>query len=332
MRRSVGVARAGRPPGPSSRESAALRGGTGVLQVEGGALPRIRSLLPSLSRSDARVARTILDDPVLAVSSTAEALARRAYTSPSTVVRCCQRMGFEGYRQLQLMLARETQAGSLHHGDIADDDAVATVLLKVFHAAAQTLADSVRTVDPDRFGKAVDAIARARQVLFVGVGTSAPLAQDASYRFSTIGVSANAPADVHVQHVAARLLGTRDVCVAITHTGATRETVMTLRAARAAGAKTVVVTSFARSPIARSADIVLVSGGPEQSFRHEAMASRLAHLCLVDAIYVAVALRSKPAARRALNAAAEIIATHRYPRLQADSPPPAARGARRAAR
>lgn len=293
---------------PSRRPSASA--------FEGGVLPRIRSLMPSLSPSDARVARAVLDDPAGAVTATADALARRAKTSPSTVVRCCQRMGFRGYRHLQVTLAGEARAQPLHHGDIADADPMGTVLLKVFAAAAHTVAEGVRTVDHDRFEKAVTAIAGARQVLFVGVGTSAPLAQDAAYRFRTIGVQADAPPDVHVQHVASRLLRRGDVCVAITHTGATRETVMTLRAARDVGATTIAVTSFARSSISRYADMVLVSGGPEQSFRHEAMASRLAHLCLLDALYVAVAMRSQAAARRALNASAEVIASHRNPQRE----------------
>jgi DNA-binding MurR/RpiR family transcriptional regulator len=300
---------------------------------KGGVLPRIRSLVPSLSPSDTRVARTILDDPAGAVIATAEELARRAKTSPSTVVRCCQRMGFRGFRHLQFTLAGEARDEPLHHGDIADEDPTGMVLLKVFAAAAHTVAEGVRTVDHDRFEKAVKAIAGARQVLFVGVGTSAPLSQDAAYRFRTIGVQADAPADVHVQHVASRLLRRGDVCVAITHTGATRETVMTLRAAHDVGATTVAVTSFARSSISRFADIVLVSGGPEQSFRHEAMASRLAHLCLLDALYVAVAMRSQAAARRALNASTEVIASHRNPQpVERTRSPSTRRGAPKADR
>lgn len=237
-------------------------------------------------------------------------------------------MGYRGYRHLQVALAGEVRTLPLHHGNIADADPMGTVLLKVFAAAAHTVAEGVRTVDHARFEKAVNAIATARQVLFVGVGTSAPLAQDAAYRFRTIGVQADAPADVHVQHVAARLLRKGDVCVAITHTGATRETVMTLQSAQIVGATTIAVTSFARSSISKSADLVLVSGGPEQSFRHEAMASRLAHLCLLDALYVAVAMRSQAQARRALNASAEVIASHRSAR---PARPSGSRPARQAA-
>jgi RpiR family carbohydrate utilization transcriptional regulator len=284
----------------------------GEPMFERGAIPHIRSQLPALTPSDARVAQLILADPMGVTELSTSELARRARTSPSTVVRCCQRMGFDGFRHLRLALAREVRVDVLHHEGIADDDPEPAILAKVFAAAARTLTEGHTTIDPTAFTQAVADIRTARRVLFVGVGTSAPIAQDAAYRFATIGVVSDAPPDVHVQHVAARLLKRGDVCLAISHTGATRETVATVRAARDAGATTIAVTSFSRSPISRLADVVLIAGGPELSFRHEAMASRLAHLSLLDALYVAVAMRSHDAARTALDAATEVIATHRF--------------------
>jgi len=225
----------------------------------------------------------------------------------------CGRAAYEYIeRGVRLALAREVREDVLHHEGIADDDPEPTILAKVFASAARALAEGTSTIDATAFTRAVADIRHARRVLFVGVGTSAPIAQDAAYRFATIGVVSDAPPDVHVQHVAARLLSKDDVCVAISHTGATRETVATVRAARDAGATTIAVTSFSRSPISRLADVVLVAGGPELSFRHEAMASRLAHLSLLDALYVAVAMRFQESARTALDAATEVIATHRF--------------------
>lgn len=89
----------------------------------------------------------------------------------------------------------------------------------MFTSAAQVLEDSLFTVDVREFERAVSVLRWARRVLFVGVGTSAPLAQDAAYRFLTIGVHAEAPPDVHTQHVAARLLGSEDACFAVSHAG-----------------------------------------------------------------------------------------------------------------
>lgn len=302
------------------------------LSFERGAIPHIRSQIPALTPSDARVAQLILADPMGVIELSTSELARRARTSPSTVVRCCQRMGFEGFRHLRLALAREVRQDVLHHEGIADDDSEPAMLAKVFASAARALAEGASTIDPTAFTRAVADIRGARRVLFVGVGTSAPIAQDAAYRFATIGIVSDAPADVHVQHVAARLLNEGDVCIAVSHTGATRETVATVRAAHDAGATTIAVTSFSLSPISRLADVVLVTGGPELSFRHEAMASRLAHLSLLDALYVAVATRSQQSSRTALDAVTEVIATHRFAsgRIRRVAGP--GRGGRRAVR
>jgi RpiR family carbohydrate utilization transcriptional regulator len=293
---------------------AAREGIAGNAPTNGGALPYIRSLLPSLNAADQRVARAILDDPQAVVELSSNQLGARAATSGSTVVRCCQRMGFRGYQQLRMLLARETQADTataLHHGSIRETDASSVLVGKVFGSAARALMDATRTLDPGAFDRAVTAISTARRVVFVGVGTSASLAQDAAYRFLTIGIVTDAPPDIHVQHVTARLTDSLDVVLALSHTGATRDTLNTVLAAREAGATTIAVTSFERSPLTKIADIVLVAGGPELSFRREAMASRLVHLSVLDALYIAVALRHGTRAVEALDATAEVLASHR---------------------
>ena len=151
---------------------------------------------------------------------------------------------------------------------------------------------------------------RRRRVLFLGVGTSAPLCQDAAYRFAAIGVIDEAPADVHVQHVLARVLHRRDVCVTVSHTGSTRET-LEAGAAASAGATTVAITSFARSPLTELVDHVIVAGTREVAFQLEAMASRLAHLALLDALLVAVADRDEARSEAALELYTDVLGEHR---------------------
>lgn len=273
----------------------------------------ILAALPSLQPADARVARAILADPAAVVYSTVSEVAARAGTSASTVVRACQELGFRGFHDLKLALARDQGAATtVATRDIGEHDPPGDVLRKVLASDAEAIGGSLATVDEGAFVKAVDALSEARSVLFVGVGTSAPLAQDAAYRFLTIGIDARAPADVHVQHVAARLLGAGDVCFAISHTGSTRETVEEVTAAREAGATTIALSSFFRSPLTEVADIVLVAGGTEHSFRIEAMASRIGHLSVLDALFVAVALQRPERARQALEEVGRTLTEHRF--------------------
>ena len=115
----------------------------------------------------------------------------------------------------------------------------------------------------------------------------------------------------HVQHVVAQLLAPGDVCLAVSHTGSTQETLAAFRAAAAAGATAIALTSFVRSPITELADLVLVAGSQEITFRVEAVASRLAHLAVLDALLVAVALTTGQRAAEILDLTEQAIAEHR---------------------
>jgi RpiR family transcriptional regulator, carbohydrate utilization regulator len=275
-------------------------------------LAEVRSLLPSLQPSDARVARVILEEPDAVVYRSVSEVAEAAETSSATVVRCAQKLGFRGFHDLKLALARERATFEASQPDLdAAVDPRLAVLARVCATGAQTVRDAAALVEPQAFEATVSALSDAGRVLFIGVGTSAPLAQDAAYRFSAIGLHAEALADVHVQHFQARRLQAGDVCVAVSHTGSTRETLAATQAASEGGAETVAITSFARSPLTELVDHVILAGTREVSFHLEAMASRLAHLALLDALLVAVASRDEARAQAALEVYADMLGEHR---------------------
>jgi RpiR family carbohydrate utilization transcriptional regulator len=274
---------------------------------------RIRAHLPALQAADARVARAILEQPNVVIYKSASEVGELADTSSATVVRCAQKLGFKGFHNLKLALANELavfEQARAQEAPATGDPRVA-VLEQITRAGAESVRDAGALVDPEAFEAVVDAIASARRVIFLGVGTSAPLCQDAAYRFAAIGVVAEAPTDVHVQHVVARLAGDQDVCVVVSHTGSTRETLAAAAAAKEAGATTVAITSFANSPLTEQVHHVIVAGTRELALRLEAMASRLAHLALLDALLVAVAGKDETRSRAALELYTDVLGEHR---------------------
>lgn len=265
-----------------------------------------------LSPAEQRVAQAVAESPADVVQMSVSDLAAASRSSVGTVARFCQKLGLRGFHDLKLALARETAPNHRRLAeDVAPGDDAGQIARKVLSGSARALDEAVRAVDPAAVEAVADALLGARRVLFAAVGTSAPLAADAAYRLTTLGLDAVFPGDTHLQHVTARTLRPGDVCFAISHTGATRETIAALRTARAVGATTVVLTSFAGAPIADAADLVLVAGSSETAYRVEAMSSRLVHLALLDALYVTVALRHGPA-RDALAAAEDLLTEHRY--------------------
>lgn len=80
----------------------------------------------------------------------------------------------------------------------------------------------------------------------------------------------------------------RDLAVAISYSGMTRETVECARAARETGACVIAMTrAQLDSPLARQADYVLNVSASEPLLRSGAMASRMSQLVVIDMLYAA---------------------------------------------
>lgn len=264
-----------------------------------------------LSPAEQRVARSVLGEPLHVFEMSVTELAAFSETSVGTVVRFCQRLGLRGFQDLKMKLAREAipaEEQLLH--EVVASDGVGEVLTKVLAGTARALDEARAAVDPAALERIAERLMAARRIVFAAVGTSAPLAADISYRLTTIGLPATFPADVHVQHVTARMLGSADVLFAISHTGSTTETLAVTRAARDAGATTVALTSFLESPLTGMVEHLLVAGSRETAYRIEAMTSRLVHLAVLDALYVSIALRH-PESHDALAIAGDVLVEHR---------------------
>jgi DNA-binding MurR/RpiR family transcriptional regulator len=128
---------------------------------------------------------------------------------------------------------------------------------------------------------------------------------DAHNKFFRLGLNSVAQSDAHLQMMEAALLTSRDAVLAITHSGKTRDPVETLAVAQKAGAKTIAITSNPRSPITKHSDVVLLTSSRETAFRNEALASRLAQMSIVDALYTQIHIRNR---KRAVLAEKKIAA------------------------
>lgn len=273
----------------------------------------VRAASGSLPPAEARVAQALLSRGVDVVHSSVTEVAMAADTGVGTVVRACQSLGFQGFQAAKIALAQDLlPLDERAHTDVAEGDAPGQVLAKLADSSGDALRRAIASVSADALEQAVGLLAGARRVLCLGVGTSAPLAQDAAYRLATIGIDADAPTDVHVQHVRARLLTGDDVALAVSHTGATQETLGAVHGASEAGAAIIAITSFTTTPLTDLADVALVAGGREASYRVEAMASRLAHLLVIDTLFTSLILANPRRARPAQQRTADVLAEHRF--------------------
>jgi DNA-binding MurR/RpiR family transcriptional regulator len=194
--------------------------------------------------------------------------------------------------------------------DIRAADTIDDIIDKVAAVDSSAVEETAQQLDRVALKAAADAVARATRVDVYGIGASAIVGTDLQQKLHRIGVVSFAWNDPHIALTSATLLTRQDVAIGISHSGATAETIESLAVAHKRGATTVALTNFPLSPLALAADIVLTTAARETSLRSGATASRIAALTVVDCLYIAVAQRDLPRARKAVVASRRAVAGH----------------------
>ena len=278
-----------------------------------GCFVRIQGTYGSLRTAEQRVADFILKHPEELIYLTVTELAERTETSESTVVRLCQKIGYKGYQEFKIVLARDlVEPTNAIYDQIEPSDDLTSLKHKVFQANGQALQDTLEVLSEQDLARAIDAIAAARRVEIYGVGGSAPIALDAYHKCLKLGIPAIAISDSDMMAMSSSLLQGGTVALGISHTGASRDVCEALHNARGAGATTICITHRSTSPITKVSDIKLFTAAKETAFRSDAMSSRIAQLSIVDTIYVGVALKDYERATRTVARTRQATASKRY--------------------
>lgn len=273
-----------------------------------GVQAKIRSRLPNSSRGERRVAEYILANPSQVIYQSVTEVGAATETSEATVIRFCQALGYRGYHEFKVALAQDLVVPTASLTDeVRPDDDLASITGKLLTHNIQVLQDTMRVLDLAQLERAVDAVVRARKVEFYGVGASGITAADAKYKFMRIGKLCDAPADTNLQAMSARMLTPQDVALGISWSGSNKDTLHAVRMAKEAGARVIVVTNFARSPVTEVADLVLLTASRETPMQSGSLSSKIAQIFVLDLLFTGVVMQSLEYSRQANEKAAQAV-------------------------
>lgn len=273
----------------------------------------IRSHYPSLTPAEQRVADFILNDPGKVIYMSVTELAEKCDVGDGTVVRFAHDIGLSGYQELKLILSRDL-SNSFEYvlEDVSPEDSLEDIVRKITNRNLRAIADTTQLISIDSLNRAIEAIYKARRVEFYGVGASGFTALEAKYKFLRIGILCDALTDPHLQAMSASTLNSRDVAIGVSHSGATKDTVDSIKVAKNAGATTICITNFARSPITEFTDIVLLTASPEAPLASGAIRSIVSQLHVLDLLFTGVAMRLGKQALRYTEMTAQAVLNKLY--------------------
>ncbi len=255
---------------------------------------QVRMRLPSLTPLEGKVAADIRARKDIGEATPLREIAEKSAVSEAMVVKVAKKLGFAGFREFrQGLVDYDNSDTAALHAEISEDDTAGEIVQKVFRTAMQALEETFAILDLQAFDRSADYLAGARQRDFYGLGGSAQIARDVSHKFLRIGIRTSVIDDAHMMMMSAALLGPEDVAIAFSHSGTTAAVLDAAEMARRNGARTIAVTNYPESPLARMVDVVLCSTAQNSPLLGENATARIAQLNLLDALFVAVAQRDR---------------------------------------
>ncbi|SDF27321.1 DNA-binding transcriptional regulator, MurR/RpiR family, contains HTH and SIS domains [Fontibacillus panacisegetis] len=282
-------------------------------QGMGKTLLSIRSHLNGLTKTEQKVAKFILDNSQDIIYHSVTELAERADVGETTVLRFCRKLKFQGFQDFKLSLAQDlVKPSDRLYNEVTEEDDASTVKQKVVSMHISSLEQTSELVNHEQLEKAISVLHDAECIHFFGVGSSGLTALQAAHSFSRIGKRTMARSDTHFQAMAASLMGPNEVAVGISISGSTKDTIDNLSLAKKAGAKIVVITSNARSPITKIADIVLLMVARENPLQGSSLSAKVSQLVLIDILNVGVTFKMKEDALKVREVTAKAITDKLY--------------------
>jgi DNA-binding MurR/RpiR family transcriptional regulator len=257
---------------------------------------------PSLSPQLQLAARHVLDRPDDVALMSMRGLAANAGVHPTTMVRLARRFDFQSFNDFRRLFQKRLRGHPSDYARRARDlqkhaggaqDLVAAVMEK----GLANLRQSFEVNGAERFQRAVENIIAGRRVYMAGLRSCYPVAFYFHYIYRVFrdnGVLLHGQGGTFSDEL--RNFTAADVVVAISFEPYSKETVAAVEFARARGGSAVALTDSLISPLARSADSVLLIENESPSFFHSVAPAMSA----VEALVALMVADGGPAALKAI--------------------------------
>ncbi|MFC6440897.1 MurR/RpiR family transcriptional regulator [Bowmanella sp. JS7-9] len=257
---------------------------------------KLKALRDTFSDSEARLADFTLSSANVIRELSSVELARIAGVSQSSVVKFAQKLGFKGYPAFKLGVidSLNSETGDVRlHSKVTLNDSLAQISAKLLESKMAVLTETKNLNTAEAFEQAVSLLKAAKRILIIGLGGSALVGKDFSYKLQKLGMAAIAEPDGHAQLAYVATFGKDDLVVAISESGQTREVIKAVQQAQANDCPVVSITQYAANPVSDCASVKLYSVAEKESVRLSSILARTAQEFVIDILFIAITQSSR---------------------------------------
>ena len=250
-------------------------------------LIKINQRMPEFTPSDKKIADFIVDNPKLVLNSNTQQLASMVETSQSAIIRFVKKIGYKGYVDLKLDIAKSLEADTNQIEDevIRGGESTQTIVSKSKNNVLSAVEKTFALLDDEVIENSIKYLVEAGDIYLAGVGSSGLVCEDFLYKLQRAGQKAYYQRDAHTNLALITNIKKDDILVCISYSGTTKEVIIAADYAKNIGAKVITITKGANTGLSKLSDQVLLIPEIEKEMRFGAVSSRLSSQITTDILY-----------------------------------------------
>ena len=248
----------------------------------------IKSRYNAFTNAERKVADYINENRKEVIYMSITDLAEVCNVGEASVFRFCKTLDLKGYQEFKILLAHsislEDEMPQISN-EITLNDSFQQLSSKILASNIQALTETYNLLIEQQLKEAVELLVNANRIHFFGVGSSGVTALEAKNKFMRITNKTEYSIDAHLQLMSAALMQKEDVAVLFSYSGSTKDTIELAEVIKKRGAKIIVITRFAKSPLTTFSNVTLLCGAKEGPLQGGSLSVKIAQLYILDLLY-----------------------------------------------
>lgn len=249
-----------------------------------------------MSATDKIISNYILEHSDVVINANIHKMAEELNISPASISRFVSKHFNITFAELKIDLATNMNDGGTYNRAkeiYSWADSSDKLPINIIESITKVCYDVLATNDAAVFQTAVDWINKAESVIFFGLGASSTVIIDFQQKLTRLEKRCIYNVDSNFGVLNSKITSNRDVVIAVSNSGRTKEVNLAVRESKKSGVKVIAITRNAASELSEMADLKIVVPSAEYNeTRLASIFSRYGQLFIVDILFLSLAKKT----------------------------------------
>ena len=260
---------------------------------------KINEYYKTFTKQEKKLADFLLKNINEASVLTISELSKESGVSCSTINRFAITLGYKGFKEFIRDMYHEANSlpvqenvYEINHENPLNMD-IDTVIKVVCNLNIESIRNSLMMLEETKVLKAIEAIHKAPRVVVYALSGSVAPALDLKFKFQRLGINCEVYDNPHSLILSATTLKRKDVVIALSYTGETKEILDALKYVKENGAKIIGITMVGNNSLSKICDICIEHSSVDKGLRTYSTRSRVVQENIIDILYIGLCTKRK---------------------------------------